>query len=217
MAEIRSRRGLRGREREPEGLGEAVAAGALMLALMTALATVGFAWERAVQRSAHAFAVELIRRVALDGSDALLPPWSGLGQGPRATTAKATFEAMHRLGGFEATSAGACVPASQFALCRGSRYRCHVVGDTPSGPVTAAIGICRGGASGAAWTFDTLDLTIPADGSDPGNRADVDASEGAIRYGSTPPAPEPLARRSRRRGFALPFLWAAPGPGSQSR
>lgn len=194
-------------ECEPEGLAEAVAAGSLTLALMTALAFCGFAWEQHRARSAHALAVDLVSRVSTDGQDALMPPWSGLGQGPASPTARATFEVVHNLGPFEASGTGSCRLASQFLTCAGARYRCDVMGETPSGPVAASIGLCRGG-SGAPWTFDLLDVTIPAAPGGGGNRADVESErDGLIRYGTTPRLPDPISVRQHRRGYAMPFVW----------
>ena len=83
VTETRRRRGLRRRssEQEPEGLGEAVAAGALTLAIMTSIAFVGFAWESSRERSARTFATALVEKLAQDGSDAPVPRWSGRGPG----------------------------------------------------------------------------------------------------------------------------------------
>ena len=192
-------------EVEPEGFAEAVAAGALTLALMVSLAAVGFAWERRQERVAHAYAISLVDRLAADGSDAHLPPWSGFGQGPGALTAKATFEALRRLGGVTADP-GHCALASRFSVCSGSRYSCQVTGGSASGPIAVSVGLCQGG-SGAAWTFDTLHLTVPTGQGDAGNRdMVVQNSDGAISYGTRAPPPDALPVRGRRRGFAMPFL-----------
>ena len=163
MAAHRSRIGLsrRRHEQEPEGLGEAIAAGSLTLALMTALAFVGFAWERNRERSAHVLAVDLVERLSAHGREALMPPWSGYGAGPASGTAQATFDTVRRLGTFEPGSNGSCKLRSRPALCSGSRYTCEVEGRTPSGPVDARVGLCQGGTT-AAWTFDELDVTVPS-------------------------------------------------------
>jgi hypothetical protein len=194
------------REREPEGLGEAVGAAALMLTLMTAITAVGFAWARYEARSAHAFAVWLVQHVAVAGSDADLPAWSGFGKGPEAGTAADTFEAVHRLGAFTPRSTGSCRMASNFALCGGNRYSCRVFGDTPAGVVEASVGVCDG-RSGRGYSFDLLDFKIPL-GPDPGNRDAVDADrDGTIRYGSSPLLQAPLQTRSHAHPPAGPFRW----------
>jgi hypothetical protein len=194
------------REREPEGFGEAVAAGAVILALMTSIAFVGFAWERSRERSAQAFATDLVERLARDGSDAAVPRWTGPGQGPQAETARATFDALRDLGGFSAGDHGGCRLETRFAVCPGTRYRCRVTGETPAGPVDAALGLCRENLH-QGWSFDYLDLTVPPGGGE-GNRSGVERDrDGLIRYGDTPPPPELMPPRSRRRGFAMPFAW----------
>jgi hypothetical protein len=196
----------RAREQEPEGLGEAVGTAALMLALMTAVTGVGFAWTRYEARSAHAFAVWLVQHVAATGGDADLPAWSGFGRGPEAETAVNTFEAVRRLGAFTPRDAGSCRMASNFALCRGNRYNCHVLGDTPAGVVEASVGVCDG-SSGRGYSFDLLDFGLPLD-ADPGNREQVDTGrDGTIRYGSLPLPQAPLKVRSRMHPPAGPFRW----------
>ncbi len=207
VTETRRRRGLRRRssEQEPEGLGEAVAAGALTLAIMTSIAFVGFAWESSRERSARTFATALVEKLAQDGSDAPVPRWSGRGQGPTAETAKATFDALRDLGGFSVRGDGRCTLATQAAICGGTRYRCRITGDSPAGPVDAALGLCRETRS-IGWSFDYLDITVPP-GSGEGNRAGVESErDGLIRYGDTPLS-EALPARSRLRGFAMPFAW----------
>ena len=184
---------------EPEGLGEAVEAAALMLALVTALAWVGFQWQRNHEQAAHRFAVDLIERVARHGEHALVPVWSGWGRGPTSASARHTFRALRQLGGLAPGGAGRCQVASRFALCRGTRYHCQVSGATPAGPMQASIGLCSAG-SGAPYTFDSFDLTLPVIGSDHGNRGEVDVGrDGQIRYGTTPLAPEALPVRLHRR------------------
>ena len=186
----------RRREREPEGFGEAVGAAALMLGLVTSAAFVGFSFHRYTLKSAHAYAVSLIERMAIDGEDAAMPPWSGSGRGPGTPTAKATFEAVRQLGGFSPHDAGTCKIASSFAVCTGTRYRCQVSGATPAGPLQAVVGLCDDGR-GTAWSIDLVDVTVPT-GLDGGNRTQVDAyRDGPIQYGDTPPAPESVGTKIR--------------------
>lgn len=184
---------------EPEGFGEAVEAAALMLALMTALAWVGFQWQRRAEQEAHHFAVDLVERIADLGEGALIPVWSGFGRGPGSVHARETFRALRALGGLVPAQAGRCQVASRSALCRGTRYSCRVSGATPEGPVEAAVGLCRA-ASSMPYTFDTFDLKLPLVGGDGGNRGDVDVGrDGLIRYGTTPLPPEGLPVRLHRR------------------
>lgn len=186
-------------ETEPEGFGDAVEAAALMLALMTALAWVGFQWQRNGEQAAHRFAVDLVERVARHGDGALVPVWSGFGPGPASANARHAFRALRALGGLEPAHTGRCKVASRFALCRGTRYSCRVSGATSAGPVEAAVGLCRTG-SGAPYTFDTFDLKLPAVGGDRGDRADVGVGrDGLIRYGTTPLPPDRLPVRLHRR------------------
>ncbi|MDX7950015.1 hypothetical protein P7D22_02345 [Lichenihabitans sp. Uapishka_5] len=184
---------------EPEGFGDAIEAAALMLALMTALATVGFQWQRAHERSAQRFAIALVERIARHGERALVPVWSGLGRGPTSVEARHTFQALRGLGPLQALNIGTCRVASRFALCQGTRYHCQVSATTPAGPVQASVGLCSPGAR-APYTFDTFDLTVPVTSDDRGNRPAVDIGrDGLIRYGTTAPRPAPLPVRSRQR------------------
>lgn len=193
--------------KEPEGFGDAVQAAALMLALVTAGAAVGFVWERNRAEAAHSFAVSLVEQIAARGDHALVPTWTGWGRGPTSATAQTTFRALRRLGTLEASDKGSCKVASRFAICRGTRYRCQVSGVTPAGPITASIGLCRDGRS-PAYSFDTLDLTVPATGDDQGNRAEVDVGrDGLIRYGTTPLPPEALPVRMHQRAPLGPLRW----------
>lgn len=193
------------REHEPEGFGDAVGAAALMLALVTSATCVGFAWDRHNRQSAHAHAVSLIQRISEDGKAALMPYWSGSGSGPRASTAIDTFEAVHRLGDFEPGQVGTCRAASLFTLCDGNRYRCHVSGVTPAGPVEAVVGICQDGKA-SPWSFDLVDITMPQMGNDTGNRDQVDPQrDGAIRYGVSPPLAEPLGVKLRGARWVRAF------------
>ncbi len=194
-------------ECEPEGFGDAVEAAALMLGLVTALAFVGFRWERNREEAAHTFAVELMERVSRHGEQALVPVWSGAGQGPASSSARHTFRALGGLGALVPAEAGACKVATRFSVCSGTRFHCHVSGTTPAGPVEASIGLCDDG-SGASYSFDTFDVTLPLRGADHGNRAEVDVSrDGMIRYGTTPLPPEALPVRLHRRAPMGPLRW----------
>ncbi|MCW6506675.1 hypothetical protein [Lichenifustis flavocetrariae] len=194
-------------ECEPEGFGDAVEAAALMLGLVTALAFVGFRWERNREEAAHTFAVELMERVARHGEHALVPVWSGAGKGPTSSSARHTFRALRGLGALVPTEAGACKVVTRFSVCSGTRFHCYVSGTTPVGPVEASIGLCDDG-SGASYSFDTFDVTLPLMGADHGNRAEVDVSrDGMIRYGTTPLPPEALPVRLHRRAPMGPLRW----------
>ena len=171
---------------EPEGFGDAVQAAALMLAMMTALAWVGFQWQRNGERAAHSFAVDMVEEVSRHGERALLPVWSGFGPGSSSPDARRTFRAMRALGALVPMRAGRCRVASRFTLCRGTRYDCRVSGATSVGQVEAVVGLCRAG-TGTPYTVDTLDLTLPMGGNDRGGRGHLFPSrDGLERYGSAP-------------------------------
>jgi hypothetical protein len=192
---------------EPRDFGDAVQAAALMLGLVTAVAAVGFLWERNRAEAAHDFAVSMVERIAEDGDRALMPAWSGWGQGPSSATAQETFRALGDLGGLAPSEGGACKVASRFAICSGTRYRCQVSGVTPAGPVQASIGLCDDG-TGSPYSFDALDLTVPMTGTDAGNRAAVDIGrDGLIRYGTTPLPAEPPPVRLHQRAPLGPLRW----------
>lgn len=184
---------------EPEGFGDAVEAAALMLALMTALAGVGFTWQRDREQAAHRFAVDLVERIGRLGDATAVPVWSGFGPGPRTSSARDAFRALGHLGGLAPDAAGRCRVDSRFALCQGTRYGCQVSGRTPAGPVEVSVGLCSTGAH-APYTFDTFDLTLPLPDGDPGNRGgSAVRRDGFIRYGATPLRPAALPVRLHRR------------------
>lgn len=184
---------------EPEGFGDAVEAAALMLALMTTLAWIGFQWQRNREEAAHRFAVDLVERIARHGDKALVPVWSGFGAGPGAPAARDAFRALGSLGGMAPDAAGHCRVASRFALCQGTRYGCQVSGVTPAGPVEASVGLCSTGAH-APYSFDTFDLTLPLAERDAGNRGGIDVRrDGEIRYGAAPLRTGALPVRLHRR------------------
>lgn len=196
--------GTQSSEAEPDGFGDAVEAAVLMLALMTALAWVGFQWQRNAEDAAHRFAVDVVERIARRGEDALLPDWSGFGRGPTSANARQTFRALQALGELGPAAAGRCRVASRFALCRGTRYSCSVSAATPAGSVDATVGLCRADAD-VPYTFDTFDLRLPMVGDDRGNRDAVDVGrDGLIRYGTAPLPPDALPVRLHRRAPPWP-------------